>query len=62
MSRKLHDPMITKGQQMPLPGCFKQGLSHLFSSKEYTGFKYSRFKSGPRGNCDRGRDDGTTYN
>jgi hypothetical protein len=60
MSRKLHGP-LGKGNHRPLLGCFQQGLRDLFPSEEYTGFKSSPFESGSRGDRDKDRDDGSTF-
>jgi hypothetical protein len=60
MSRRLHGP-LGKGVRRKLPVCFTQGLSELFPSADYVGFKPNPFSSGGRGDYDRDRDDGTTY-
>ena len=60
MSRQLHGPS-GKHNRKPLPICFSNGLRDLFPSKDYVGFQPSPFQSGPRGDCNRGRDDGSTY-
>ncbi len=60
MSQRLNGP-LSKGNHRPLPGCFTQGLRELFPSDDYVGFKPSPFESGPRGDYDRDRDDGSTY-
>jgi hypothetical protein len=61
MSRRLHGH-LGKGKRKPLPECFTTGLRELFPSEDYVGFKPSPFESGPRGDYDRERDDGSTYN
>jgi hypothetical protein len=60
MTRRLHG-QLGKGNRRPLPKCFTQGLRELFPSDDYVGFKPSPFESGPRGDYDRDRDDGSTY-
>jgi hypothetical protein len=61
MSRQLNGP-LGKGKRKPLPTCLEQGIKDLFPSKDYIGFKYCPFESGPRGDRDRFLDDGSTYN
>jgi hypothetical protein len=60
MSRRLLGH-LGKGKRRPLPECFTQGLRELFPSEDYVGFKPSPFESGPRGDYDHEKDDGSTY-
>ena len=61
MSRRLNGQM-GKGNRKQLPQCFERGLRELYPSEEYSGFKANSFDSGPRGDYDREKDDGSTYN
>jgi hypothetical protein len=61
MTRRLHG-QLAKHERKELPPCMSQGLKDLFPSESYTGFKPSPYESGQRGDRDRGKDDGSTYN
>ena len=60
MSCRLHGT-LGKGNRKPLPLCFTQGVKELYPSDSYTGYKQNPFDSGPRGDRDQKKDDGSTY-
>ena len=61
MSRRLHGT-LGKGNRRPLPKCFSEGVKQLYPSDFYTGYKPNLFESGPCGDYDWEKDDGSTYN